>query len=183
MFSEEETNFCDLASRKISPKDCIGYGAGTKPAYLVLCILSMIVNVLFVIGFLTSVKHKKSGDIINLEKFLLTLSIIEITISFLWVMEVCLFFHTTDMEDNCKGTRIFASFMIFAYILDWLVVSQTIREMKVVMTNPILKIKSNKKFFLILGLCAALASLFAFIGYFENFAGISVKYKLFIFSL
>lgn len=173
MLNEEDIEIC--GPKNLDPNDCLGYGARTKPVYIVINVVSIIINILFVLGFFARIKYKHNESVINLDKFFFVLSVVDIIISVLWLFNISLFFKVSDMESNCKGVRVLATFMLMFYIIDWLLVTQTIREIKVVMTNPIKKTKSNSKFFTIVAICLIFAGVLALISYFVGLTGISVS--------
>ena len=147
-----------------SSKTYIGY-AQTTGLYFVIFfgVISLIVNIIFIINFIMTLKQNKKNKSSSLEKLMLILSIIECLISLCWIFTAKNFPTNYDIIDDVIGKnlkeRIINSrccnlgfFTTFLYNFDWLLLSFVILHIKDIILNPVESVlksdKTIKKYFL-----------------------------------
>ena len=125
-----------------------------REVVIILSTLSLFVNIIFIINYLTKIIRNKLSEISILEKILLLLSIIEWFISLVWILSA--FFYPTNREIRehvekgfINGCKFISYFSIYLYIIDWLFLGYSIFLIKQIILNPIeiQKEKSSKNFF------------------------------------
>jgi hypothetical protein len=147
-----------------SSKTYIGY-AQTTGLYFVIFfgVISLIVNIIFIINFIMTLKQNKKNKSSSLEKLMLILSIIECLISLCWIFTAKNFPTNYDIIDDVRDKnlkeRIINSrccnlgfFTTFLYNFDWLLLSFVILHIKDIILNPVESVlksdKTIKKYFL-----------------------------------
>lgn len=162
---------------KLIDTEMIGFGKGSIGIYIAISALGILVN----IGFLTSsiLKIRRGNGktkISSLEKLLIFLSLIEIGISIVWVIQTTTFVNNVIIKTKCSQCKILGLVSIFLYISDWVILGLTIKQFKQIMLNPldaILKPDKNIREYLIIGfILAGFATLLAWYG---DLTGISVS--------
>lgn len=166
-----------LCVKVLAKEEMTGFGEGSKYIYLTLSVFGILVN----IGFLFSsiFKQKKNtgkNKISSLERLRIWLTIIEIGISTMWVIQAGKFNSTNYIQAHCGQCRALALVSVFLYISDWIILAYTIKQFKMIMLNPldaILKPDQNiKKYLFIAFTTAGIASILAWVG---DLTGISVS--------
>lgn len=166
-----------LCFKKLAQEEITGFGENSKYIYITLSVMGILVN----IGFLFSsiFKQKKNtgkNKISSLERLLIWLTIIEIGISIMWVIQTGRFNSSSVILNNCDQCRALGLVSVFLYISDWIILAFTIKQFKLIMLNPldaILKPDQNiKKYLFIAFSTAGIACVLAWIG---DLTGISVS--------
>ena len=172
-----DSNVDPLCYMKLDNEEMTGFGKGSKSIYITLSVLGILVN----IGFLFSSvfkQKKKTGKnkISSLERLLVWLTIIEIGISIIWVIQTGRFNSNKAILNYCSQCKVLAIVTVFLYISDWVILGLTIKQFKQIMLNPldaILKPDQNiKKYLFIAFTTAGVACVLAWFG---ELTGISVS--------
>ena len=137
-----------------------------------LSILGIIVNLYFIIEYF--MKKKKRISISSVDKLYLLLSIFEILISIFWLINSTLFKDMKDMHDKCNTCVIISHFGIFFYMMDWLILTSLVIQIKFIVIDPFSRIqKSNKIIFFYLIISFIFSSIMCLISSFLRLNGIS----------
>lgn len=154
-----------------------GFGKGSILIYNTISILGILVNIGFLISSILKIRRGNGKTkISSLEKLLIFLSVIEIGISCIWVIQTTIFQNNKIIEEKCSQCKILGLVSIFLYISDWAILGLTIKQFKQIMLNPldaILKPDKNIKKFLVIGFI--MAGLSTFLAWYGDLTGISVS--------
>ena len=174
----------DVCVKELSKEEMTGFGEGSKVIYITLSVFGILVNISFL--FSSIFKQKKNtgkNKISSLERLLIWLTIIEIGISIMWVIQTGKFNSSNYIKSHCGQCRALALVSVFLYISDWIILAYTIKQFKMIMLNPldaILKPDQNiKKYLFIAFTTAGVSSILAWLG---DLTGISVSgfYNLYL---
>ena len=167
-----------------------GYSLGYSKSSTFLksfCISGLILN-LGLASFTTYhlIKKRKRSKSSSLDQILDILSIIEVVISFLWLINVNSFFKLDtftygELDTKCSKCKQIAGGFVLFYVFDWSLVALSVRQLKTIIVNPLDAILKPKfqllkyfiTFFIIL--CVSLLIYFLF-----DIHGISVSYLFII---
>ena len=111
---------------------------------LILCILSIIMNMIFILKYLLiKLFNKKKKKISSLEQILFVLSILDSSIALLWFISAIKFsqremlYKEEDSKEICIECRILGLIKLFVYIFDWTLSGFTLFHLKNMILNPI----------------------------------------------
>lgn len=172
-----DTNVDPLCYIDLTNEEMTGFGKGSKYIYLTLSVLGILVNIGFLFSSVSKQKKKTGKNkISSLERLLIWLTIIEIGISIIWVVQTGRFNSNKVIKDYCSQCKVLAIISVFLYISDWVILGSTIKQFKQIMLNPldaILKPDQNiKKYLFIAFSTAGVACVLAWFG---ELTGISVS--------
>ena len=147
------------------------------------CLSGLILN-LGLASFTTYhlIKKRKRSKSSSLDQILDILSIIEVAISFLWLINVNSFFKmetfiTDQSNTKCRKCKQLAGGFVLFYVFDWSLVALSVRQLKQIMINPLDAILKPKyqllKYF---GTALIIACISLLITSLFNIHGISVSY-------
>lgn len=173
--SDSESDICG----KEGFTEQLGYGQGSQYIYIGISSFALLINLLFVFRFLKKVLSNIKTKVTPLDRHLFVLTIIEMGISVMWVLQTIILFTTKEINDNCTRCKVIGSILIFLYISDWILLTQTINLFKNIVINPIALIK-NTKFAFIRNLlvCFSLAGVSSGCCTYLKLNGISVSFSL-----
>lgn len=118
--------------------DAIGYGIKFQMFYYFINVAGIIVNLIFFLSSFRKIFFVKKGKMSSLETRLLTLCIVEIMISVIWILNVTNFFKLKDkFDNNCVYCRKLALISIFLYVTDWMLLVFNLRQFKRILVNPL----------------------------------------------
>ena len=136
------TNKCNISDS--DGNNQIGYLEDRK-IIIILSIIGIIINLYFIYLFIKKKFSKYSDYISSIEKLYLLLSIFETIISIFWLINSIMFKNMNDMSNKCDDCIIISHFEIFFYIMDWLILSSLVIQIKFIVIDPFEGIqKANK---------------------------------------
>ena len=151
-------------------------GETGREIIIILSTLSLFVNTIFIINYLSKILRHQSSKMSILEKVLLLLSIIEWLISLLWILSA--FFYPTNREirENVEegfinGCKFISYLSIYLYILDWLILGYSIFLIKQVIFVGALKEKSKKNFLTTIAIYLLIAIVAILLTHFFHYRG------------
>ena len=100
-------------------------------------------------------KEKKKISISSVDKLYLLLSIFETLISIFWFINAISFQNMQEMHDKCDKCIIISYFEIFFYMMDWLILTSLVVQIKFIVIDPFSGIQKSDKaiiFYLIISL-------------------------------
>ena len=118
-------------------KDAIGYAIRFQNFYYVINVAGIIVNLVFFLNSFRKIFLAKKGKMASLETRLLTLCIVEILISVIWILNDKYFFYLKDKLNDCEGCSTLARISIFLYVTDWMLLVFNLRQFKRILVNPL----------------------------------------------
>ena len=144
---------------------------------MIISILGIIINSIFSIGYLKniiSIKNRDNAGISTVEKILCMIAIVETFISVFWLINNCM---VDAKEGPCK---IIAYFEIFLYIFDWLILSTSLYQIKIILLNPQEILESGKRVFKYIIGCAVISAISLVLSIPAEIGGRSPMYTCFI---
>ena len=128
-------------------------------ALIIISILGFIINLIFSADYLTNIikiKNRKNNGISAVEKMLCVIAIIETFISIFWML---INYKGQIIED--KPCKYIGQAQIFFNLFDWLILSTSLYQIKIILLNPKQILVSGKRVFnyVILCLLISIASL------------------------
>ena len=122
----------------------IGY-LNNNVIIIILSIVGIIINLYFIYEFIKKKLSKYSDSISSVEKLYLLLSIFETFISIFWLINALMFKNMKEMHDQCKQCIIISYFEIFFYIMDWLILSSLVIQIKFIVIDPFEGIQQSNR--------------------------------------
>ena len=117
-------------------EECVGYAKqGGNIVMIIISILGIIINSIFSIDYLKniiSIKNRNNAGISAVEKILCMIAIVETFISVFWLVNNIEMGNVND-NSHCK---IIAHFEIFLNLFDWLILSTSLYQIKIILLNP-----------------------------------------------
>jgi len=114
----------------------VGYAKqGGNIVMIIISILGIIINSIFSIDYLKniiSIKNRNNAGISAVEKILCMIAIVETFISVFWLVNNIEMNNLTD-DSHCQ---IIAHFEIFLNLFDWLILSTSLYQIKIILLNP-----------------------------------------------
>ena len=114
----------------------VGYAKqGGNIVMIIISILGIIINSIFSIDYLKniiSIKNRNNAGISAVEKILCMIAIVETFISVFWLINNIEMNNLTD-DSHCQ---IIAHFEIFLNLFDWLILSTSLYQIKIILLNP-----------------------------------------------
>ena len=132
--------------------DSIGF-LSNNSVIIILSIIGILVNICFIIEYF--IKKKKQISISSVDKLYLLLSIFETLISIFWFINAISFQNMQEMHDKCDRCIIISYFEIFFYMMDWLILTSLVVQIKFIVIDPFSGIQKSDKaiiFYLIISL-------------------------------
>ena len=143
----------------------VGYGNVTMNIFMILIsILGIIINGVFSYNYLKQMiqtKNKENKGLSAVEKILCMVAMVETIISICWLINNLAMRKTNIMYDHCLACTIVAHFEIFLYLFDWMILSTSLYQIRIILLNPGKILESGKTVlkYLIVCLVSALCSL------------------------
>ena len=175
---------CGLSDNMISGSNYVGYGTyELNIALILISIFGIIINSIFVFNYLKSIistKNQNNMGISAMEKMLCMIAMVETCISICWLLNNLFIQTTENMVEHCGFCKIIAHFEIFLYLFDWMVLSTSLYQIKLILLNPQNILESGRTVikFVILSFCISIVSFFFSI--FAQFGGVSPMLTCFI---
>ena len=178
-------NNCDLPEG-VSANDTtfVGYGPSWLNTIMILIsIFGIIINSIFVFNYLKSIistKNQSNSGISAVEKMLCMIASVETFISICWLLNNLFIRNTETMKERCGLCSTIAHFEIFLYLFDWMILSTSLYQIKIILLNPQQILESGIRVvkFVIFSFCFSLISFLFSI--FAKFGGISPMLTCFI---
>ena len=164
----------------------VGYGTfGINLVLIFISIFGILINSFFVFNYLKkiiSIKNKSNLGISAMEKVLCMIAIVETLISVCWLLNN-LFIQDTDKmlrKDYCLYCKLIAHIEIFLYLFDWMILSTSLYQIKIILLNPQQILESGRRVvkYVLISLGISLVSFVFSIP--ANFGGISPMLTCFI---
>ena len=149
----------------LSEYEYVGYGKFLGNLIMILIsVLGILINGVFSFNYLKKmIKTKTTGkkEISLVETILCIVASIETIISICWLINNSLLRHTERMFDHCTLCTIVAHAEIFFYLFDWMILSTSLYQIRVILLDPEKTLEAGKFVikYLIVSLAAALCSL------------------------
>ena len=135
----------NLGATNTTDESTAGFsGVGGNIVMIIISILGIIINSIFSIDYLKniiSIKNRNNAGISAVEKILCMIAIIETFISICWLINNCSYQKMNDNE-HCK---VVAYFEIFLNLFDWLILSTSLYQIKIILLNPQEILESGKR--------------------------------------
>jgi len=155
-----------------------GYaGSPGNIVMMIISILGIIINSIFSIGYLKniiSIKNRDNAGISIVEKILCMIAIVETFISVFWLI------NNFMVDADSKSCEIIAYFEIFLYLFDWLILSTSLYQIKIILLNPQEILESGKRVFKYIIGCAVISLVGLLLSIFAEIGGRSPMYTCFI---
>ena len=140
-------NFGDSNDEKaLSDTQYVGYaGAGGNIVMIIISILGIIINSIFSFDYLKniiSIKNRNNDGISAVEKILCMIAIVETFISVFWLIN-----NLTSKSSDGENCQAIAYFEIILNIFDWLILSTSLYQIKIILLNPQEILESGKRVF------------------------------------
>ena len=117
----------------------------------------------------------KKSEHTNINRLFLSVSVIELLISITWIINISVFKDTAEMEAKCEYCKVYACFPTFLYITLWLLLIETMRQLKKIIASALI-VNNSKAFLKNLLICILFAFAFTVSAYFLNLTGTSVSH-------
>jgi hypothetical protein len=162
----------------------VGFGNYELNIVLILIsIFGIIINSIFVFNYMKSIittKNQNNMGISAMEKMLCMIAMVETFISICWLLNNLFIQTTKRMVEYCSWCKVIAHFEIFLYLFDWMVLSTSLYQIRLILLNPQKILESGRTVikFVIISFCISLVSFFFSI--FAKFGGVSPMRTCFI---
>ena len=142
-------NFGDsFGSQNSSDTQYVGYaGEGGNIVMIIISILGIIINSIFSFDYLKniiSIKNRNNDGISAVEKILCMIAMVETFISVFWLINNLKSKSLNGESDNCE---VIAYFEIILNIFDWLILSTSLYQIKIILLNPQKILESGRRVF------------------------------------
>ena len=111
-------------------------------------IFEIIINSLFSIGYfrkIYSIKNKNNSGISAVEKILCMVAFVETIISICWLLNNLFIQNKENLEKHCSMCKGIAHIEIFFYLFDWMILSTSLYQIKIILLNPQKILESGKR--------------------------------------
>ena len=128
-------NFNDTFGNQSSIEDnYVGYaGEAGNVILIIISIIGIIINLIFSVDYsknIITIKNRNNAGISTVEKILCFIAIIETFISIFWMVN-----NLKGKSKNDERCKIIAHFEIFFNLLDWLVLSTSLYQIRIIILN------------------------------------------------
>ena len=149
----------------------VGYGTNwLNTIMIIISVLGIIINSIFTFNYGKQIletrkknkkKTDKDKDVSAVEIILCIVAFVETFISICWLINNLVMNNTQRMLEHCLGCSIIAHFEIFFYLFDWMILSTSLYQVRIILLNPerILESTSRVIKYLIFSFIIALSSL------------------------
>ena len=140
-------NFNDVYDEQIMPEQTnVGYaGPGGNVVMIIISVLGIIINSMFGFDYLKniiSIKNRNNEGISAVEKILCMIAIVETFISVFWLIN-----NIKSKSNTDTSCDVIAYFEIFLNLFDWLILSTSLYQIKIILLNPQEILESGKRVF------------------------------------
>ena len=160
-----EENQCSVGVQ-VDKDVYVGYGTfGLNIIMIIISLLGIGINSIFSYNYLKQMlvaKNKKGKkDISAVEKILCMVAIVETIISFCWLINNLFMNNTHNMYEHCGVCSAIAHIEIFFYLFDWMILSTSLYQVRILILNPEQLLESGRRVFKYVIICfiSALSSL------------------------
>ena len=149
----------------------VGYGTNwLNTIMIIISVLGIIINSIFTFNYGKQIletrkknkkKTDKDKDVSAVEIILCIVAFVETFISICWLINNLVMNNTQRMLEHCLGCSIIAHFEIFFYLFDWMILSTSLYQVRIILLNPERILESIKRIikYLIFSFIIALSSL------------------------
>ena len=142
-------NNCILPDTKDGEKIFVGYGPSWLNTIMILIsIFGIIINSIFVFNYLKSIistKNQSNSGISAVEKMLCMIAGVETFISICWLLNNVFIHDSIILKQRCSLCSTIAHFEIFLYLFDWMILSTSLYQIKIILINPQQILESGKR--------------------------------------
>ena len=162
----------------------VGYGdLFINGIMIIFSILGILINSVFSYNYLKQMiqtKNKENKGVSAVEKILCMVAMVETVISICWLLNNSVMSNTENMSSHCLWCKIVGHIEIFFYLFDWMILSTSLYQIKIILLQPEKILESGKTVikYLIICFSIALGSLIFSIG--SDIGGISPLLTCFI---
>ena len=159
----------------------VGYaGEGGNIVMIIISILGIIINSIFSFDYLKniiSIKNRNNDGISAVEKILCMIAIVETFISVFWLINNLKSKSINGESDSCE---VIAYFEIILNIFDWLILSTSLYQIKIILLNPREILDSGKRVFKYIIGCLIVSLIGLGVSYIADIGGLSPMLTCFI---
>ena len=122
-------------------------GTGGNIVMIIISIFGIIINSIFSIDYLKniiSIKNKNNAGISAVEKILCMIAIVETFISVCWLINNIFYKDMVD-DEHINHCSVIAYIEIFLNLFDWLILSTSLYQIKIILLNPQEILESGKR--------------------------------------
>ena len=133
----------------IDNNDHVGF-VGEFGNYLMIfiSIFGIIINSFFsfiYIKAIITIKNRNNFGVSAVEKILSVVALVETIISICWLINNIFLSTTEKIRDHCGACKFIAYTEIFFYLFDWLILSTSLYQIKILLLNPEQILESGKR--------------------------------------
>lgn len=169
-------------NEELTSIESTGFGQNSKGLFIAISIIGILVNIGFLFSSIFKTKRNGKSKISSLERLLIWLTLIEIGISIIWVIQTGKFNTTKIIKENCLGCKTLGLFSVFLYFSDLVILGLSVKQFKKIILNPldaILKPEQKiKKYLAIAFIVAGIACLLALGGELTGLSVSVILYKI-----
>ena len=92
-------------NEELTSIESTGFGQNSKGLFIAISIIGILVNIGFLFSSIFKTKRNGKSKISSLERLLIWLTLIEIGISIIWVIQTGKFNTTKIIKENCLGCK------------------------------------------------------------------------------
>lgn len=144
-----------------SEKLYVGFGGKLlNIIMIVISIAGIIINSTFSIIYLKkiiTIKNKNNLGVSAVEKILSMVAGIETLISICWLLNNCILYNSEKLPERCLFCKILAHVKILFYLFDWLILSTSLYQIKIILLNPQQILESGKRVIKYLLICLVIS--------------------------
>ena len=175
-------NFGDsFGSQNSSDTQYVGYaGEAGNIVMIIISILGIIINSIFSFDYLKniiSIKNRNNDGISAVEKILCMIAMVETFISVFWLINNLKSKSLNGESDNCE---VIAYFEIILNIFDWLILSTSLYQIKIILLNPQKILESGRRVFKYIIACLIISLVGLVFSYYAEIGGLSPMLTCFI---
>ena len=160
--------------------DSMGYVGHVGQIFMIIIsILGIIINTIFSVDYLKKIiiiKNRDNAGVSTVEKILCMIAIVETLISIFWLVNN-IFMNDSQADGRCKAI---AYIEIFLYLFDWLILSTSLYQIKIILLNPQEILESGKRVFKYIIVCAIVSLISLGFSIAADIGGRSPMYTCFI---
>ena len=150
---------------------------------ILISIFGILINSAFSIGYfrkIYSIKNKNNSGISAVEKILCMIAFVETIISICWLLNNLFIQNQKKLEDHCTMCQGIAHIEIFFYLFDWMILSTSLYQIKIILLNPQKILESGRRVIKYIIVCLIISSLSLIFSITANIGGVSPMLTCFI---
>ena len=145
--TDECINYDDYPNK--NSEDYVGFGGATGNIIMILIsICGIVINSLFSFIYLKkiiTIKNKNNFGVSAVEKILCIVAVVETIISVCWLINDLFLKTLGEIDNNCGVCKAIAHAEIFFYLFDWMILSTSLYQVKIILLNPEQILESGKR--------------------------------------